>query len=108
LVFGPEWAEAGRFAQLMAVAYLAGFAVTPVSQTLFILERQVLQLAWDVTRLVLTAGGAIVCGAVDAPVGVAIAVLAGSNVVSYALLYVLCIRSADASDRGKINPPASS
>ena len=49
VVFGAEWVEAGRFAQLMAIPYLAGFAITPISLTLFILERQVVQLAWDVT-----------------------------------------------------------
>ena len=102
LVFGPEWVEAGRFAQLLAVAYLAEFAVTPISQTLFILERQGVQLFWDTTRLLLTAGGPVVCSVVGAPLIVAVAVLAGAHVTCYLLLYALSMRSARASDRGEL------
>jgi O-antigen/teichoic acid export membrane protein len=102
VVFGPEWVESGRFAQLLALAYLAEFAVTPISQTLFILERQGVQLFWDVTRLLLTAGGPIVCGLLGAPIVVAVAVLACAHIASYLLLYVLSMRSARASDRGEI------
>jgi O-antigen/teichoic acid export membrane protein len=102
LVFGPEWEQAGVFAQLLAIAYLAEFAVTPISQTLFILERQGVQAFWDITRLVLTAGGPLVCLALGAPITTAVAVLAGSHIASYTLLYLLSMRSARASDRGEI------
>lgn len=102
LVFGPEWVQAGHFAQLLALAYLAEFAVTPISQTLFILERQGVQLFWDVTRLLLTAGGALACGVLGAPIDVAVAVLAVAHITSYTLLYLLSMRSARASDRGAV------
>ena len=46
LVFGPEWTEAGEYARVLAVAYLAQFAVVPISATLFLLERQGQELAW--------------------------------------------------------------
>lgn len=104
LVFGPEWVESGRWAQLLAVAYLAEFAVTPVSQTLFILERQGRQLVWDATRLLLTAGGPALAAACGAPMTVAVAILAASHVVSYAVLYVLTVSAARVSDRNRGDP----
>jgi O-antigen/teichoic acid export membrane protein len=99
LVFGPEWAEAGEYAQLLAPAYLAQFAIVPVSATLFILERQGRELGWTLLRLVLTVAGPTACGLAGAPVSVAIAVLSAGHLVSYIVLYRLCTRAADASDR---------
>lgn len=98
-VFGDEWVEAGRFAQLLAVAYLGEFVMVPVSNMLWLLERQDLQLAWDVTRLVLTAGGAAVCGLAGASMTVAVTTLAAAHVISYAVLYALSVWAADRADR---------
>jgi lipopolysaccharide exporter len=39
-VFGEEWREAGRFAQIMAPWFLANFIFTPIAQTAVILDRQ--------------------------------------------------------------------
>jgi O-antigen/teichoic acid export membrane protein len=50
LVFGSAWAEAGQFAQFLALMALGRLVVHPVAQTLIVLERQDLQLAWDVLR----------------------------------------------------------
>jgi O-antigen/teichoic acid export membrane protein len=104
-VFGQRWVEAGDYARLLAVAYLAQFVVTPVASTLFLLERQGQQLGWAVVRLTLTAGGPIVCGALHAPIKMAIIGLACGHVLSYLLLYVLCVRAADASDRTRLGRP---
>ncbi len=98
LIFGPTWTEAGEYARFLAVAYLAQFAVTPVSSTLFLLERQGHELVWGCLRLLLTAGGTAVCGLLGEPVQVAVIVLAIGHVVSYALLYGLCLHAADAAD----------
>lgn len=51
LVFGSEWTEAGHYARLLAPAFVLQFAVSPLSQTLSIVERQRWQLAWDATRM---------------------------------------------------------
>ncbi len=99
LVFGAEWIEAGEYARFLAVAYLAQFAVTPVSSTLFLLERQGQELAWASVRLCLTAGGPLVCGLLGASVTTAIIALAAAQVVSYSVLYGFCVRAADHSDR---------
>ncbi|MGH6919385.1 MAG: hypothetical protein ACREJ0_16970, partial [Geminicoccaceae bacterium] len=50
LVFGSVWKEAGRFAQLLAFMSLGQLVVGPVAQTLAVLERQDIQLAWDALR----------------------------------------------------------
>jgi O-antigen/teichoic acid export membrane protein len=98
LIFGPTWTEAGEYARFLAVAYLAQFAVTPVSSTLFLLERQGQELVWGCLRLLLTAGGVAACGLLGEPVQIAIVVLAVGHVVSYAVLYGLCLRAVDAAD----------
>lgn len=97
-VFGPGWVEAGDYARVLALAYLAQFAVNPISGMLQILERQGRSLVWTGVRLVLTVGGPMVCGVIGAPVLVAVAALSVGHVLSYALLYGLCRRSARAWD----------
>jgi O-antigen/teichoic acid export membrane protein len=98
LVFGAEWTEAGTYARLLAPAYLAQFAVVPVSATLFLLERQGQELSWVIVRLLLTAGFPLACGLTGRPVGVAVAGLAAGHIVSYLILYLLCVRAADQAD----------
>lgn len=53
LLFGLEWAEAGIYVQILSGVFLFRLVVGPVSQTLLILEKQHLQLAWEVFRLLL-------------------------------------------------------
>lgn len=94
VVFGAEWAEAGTYARYLAVGYLAQLAVSPISQTLLILERQGYQLAWDVSRLIATVGGPVIAAAAGASATVAIMVLSAAFVVCYGVLYLACVRAA--------------
>ena len=98
LIFGAEWTEAGEYARLLAPAFLAQFAVIPVSATLFLLQRQEQELAWVVFRLLLTAGIPLGCGLAGWPVSAAIGGLAAGHIVSYLILYRLCARAADKAD----------
>ena len=50
-VFGAEWHTAGEYMQLLAPALWAQFIISPLSQTMNIMERQGIQLAWDIVRL---------------------------------------------------------
>ena len=50
LVFGSVWMEAGRFAQLLAIATLGQLVTSTVSQTLTVLGRQDVQFTWDAVR----------------------------------------------------------
>jgi O-antigen/teichoic acid export membrane protein len=98
LVFGAGWTDAGEYARVLALAYLAQFAVAPVSPTMFLLERQHRELAWVIFRLLLTAGGTLACALAGAPLWVTVAALAAGHVVSYLVLYRLCVRAADQAD----------
>ncbi len=49
-VFGENWRTAGEFLQLMAPMFLMQFVVSSLSQTIFVVERQDLQLIYDVIR----------------------------------------------------------
>ncbi len=86
-VFGHEWTEAGVYARLLALMFLLQFAVTPVSQTLNLLERQDLQLRWDVSRGVLAGGALVASAVVGAPARVAIGAYAVAMALAYAQLY---------------------
>lgn len=68
VVFGEEWTQAGQFAELLSVGFLARFVVSPVSQLLTIIERQDLQLVWDVLRLLLLLGALLTPYYLDRPV----------------------------------------
>jgi O-antigen/teichoic acid export membrane protein len=94
LGFGAEWVEAGEIARIFALAYLAQLIVSPVSQTLTVLELQGKQLRWDASRSVLTLGGMLVCAAVKAPMIVAVSLLSVIHVSTYTVLYFQCARAA--------------
>jgi O-antigen/teichoic acid export membrane protein len=55
-LFGSEWEEAGEYARMLAVASVFPFIAGGLTQTLNILERQSLQLAWDALRMLITCG----------------------------------------------------
>jgi O-antigen/teichoic acid export membrane protein len=88
-VFGNDWTTSGRFVRLLAPMFLVQFAVYPVSETLNLLERQRLRLAWDIVRLALLA--AVFWVAHDSTWSASAAVLAYGLVMlgSYVLLFVL-------------------
>lgn len=46
-VFGAEWQAAGQMMQVLAPMLLAEFTVSPVSQIVFVIQRQDVQLVWD-------------------------------------------------------------
>lgn len=93
-VFGAEWIEAGVYARLLAVGFLAQFVVSPISQTLAVLERQGTQLLWDVARFVLTVGAPLAAVALGASPTVTVAVLSACLTVTYAALFVTCLGAA--------------
>jgi len=50
-VFGENWYTAGLYTRLLAMMLIAQIIVVPVASTLTILERQDLQLIWNVLRV---------------------------------------------------------
>ena len=57
-VMGAEWATAGTFIQVMAVALAAQLVAAPLSQTLSVANAQLAQLSIDAARVMLVAGAA--------------------------------------------------
>lgn len=52
-VFGSEWAEAGKYAQIIAFLVFFRFIFTPISRVFQVFERQILALFMDISRLLL-------------------------------------------------------
>lgn len=52
MIFGKGWQEAGQYMQALFPMFVAQFTVSPLSQTLNILERQNWQMCWDACRLI--------------------------------------------------------
>lgn len=53
-IFGDAWAESGRYAVLMIPLFYMRFVVSPLSYTIYIAQRQNLDLIWQVALLALT------------------------------------------------------
>jgi O-antigen/teichoic acid export membrane protein len=107
LVFGQSWEEAGVYARLLSFMFLVQFAVTPVSQTLNVLERQDLQLRWDATRGLLAAAALVVPALLGAGARVAIGAYAGAMALAYAELYWLSRRALTEATAGAGPGPSS-
>lgn len=52
LIFGLEWTDSGQYAQALAFGLAAQLVASPVSQTLIVLERPILQFVSDATRVI--------------------------------------------------------
>jgi O-antigen/teichoic acid export membrane protein len=96
-VFGAEWQPSGRYAQAMAVFMAAQFIVSPVSQTLVVFGRPGLQLAWDVSRMVLVSGAVAGTAAAGGSALAAIWSFAISAAVAYGVSWLMSLRSATAA-----------
>ncbi|WP_423924287.1 lipopolysaccharide biosynthesis protein [Frigoribacterium sp. 2-23] len=94
VVFGSEWSEAGRFAQILVPAYAAQIVVSPLSRLLPLLERQGVQVAWDVGRLIVTIGSVIAGVTLGLGIGVTLTGFASASCVAYAVLLVLVVRAS--------------
>jgi O-antigen/teichoic acid export membrane protein len=92
-VFGSEWRPSGEFAQVLAAMFFVQFVVVPLSQSLNILERLGLQLAYDNLRLVLALGGLTLAYLAGADALGAVAAYGGGMTIAY-LANVLINRQA--------------
>lgn len=60
VLFGEQWGATIPYLRAVSAAYLASSVLHPVSNSLQILERQVLSAAWQVVRLGLVVGSVVV------------------------------------------------
>ncbi|GAA4999024.1 lipopolysaccharide biosynthesis protein [Actinopolymorpha pittospori] len=82
-VFGGQWERAGQYAQVLAVAFLAQFVASPISNVFNLVERQGLALVWEVVRLALVIGAPWLVFALGGSDLAGVAAYAGVLVFSY-------------------------
>ncbi|WP_181432823.1 lipopolysaccharide biosynthesis protein [Curtobacterium sp. MCPF17_001] len=104
VVFGDEWLRAGEIARLLVVLFAVQLSVSPVSQALPLLERQVAQLAWDGGRFVLVVGGVALAIALDLGTLALITTYVALSVTAYAVLWVLVATAARRHDAVATHP----
>lgn len=90
-VFGESWREAGVYIQLLFFASISKFVVNPLAQTLIILERQDIQLVWDILRLLLVVAVFSVPKYFQWPDTYAIGLYSISTMLSYIVLFFLSL-----------------
>lgn len=96
MVLGEPWREAGVYAQLLAVMFAAGVVASPLSVTLFVLERQDLQLAWDTARFISVVGAFFIVHSLGLSARTAVftySVIMAVTYIAHFFLAWLCIRA---------------
>ncbi len=83
-VFGASWREAGVYARMLAMMHYVSFITWPLMPTINILERQFLQVIWEVSRLVLVLGSLWLAYHWGWSARAAVAVVSGTMLLSYA------------------------
>ncbi|MBZ0276196.1 MAG: oligosaccharide flippase family protein [Anaerolineae bacterium] len=88
-VFGANWQTAGEYVQLLAPVLWTQFIISPLSQTINIMERQDIQLAWDVGRLGVVLAVFGLAWRLNLDVTVTIALYTGGMFLLYLLLFFI-------------------
>lgn len=98
-IFGGEWRVAGEFAQVVVVFYAFQFSVSPISRSLLAMEKQLLQLTWDASRMILMLLSILLPVAFGGTLLQALIAVTASQVLAYVSLLWICIREARKMDR---------
>lgn len=93
VVFGEQWKTSGQYAQALALSLAAQLIAVPVSQTLIVFERQLLQLAWDASRLALITGAVAACYFFGASALAAIWAYGVSSATAYSISWFLSLHA---------------
>ncbi|MFI7606163.1 lipopolysaccharide biosynthesis protein [Micromonospora sp. NPDC049366] len=105
-VFGPEWANSGRYAQALAIFVATQLVASPLSQTLVVLERQGLQLAWDAGRVLVVTGAVCAAALSGASALAAVWTFGASAAVSYVCGWLLSLWAVEREQRRESLRPA--
>lgn len=87
--FGETWREAGEYSKLLGLMFLLQFIVSPLSQTLNILEYQSWQLGWDVSRFLMVVAVFILSNIFQLTPAVSIFLYGITMSLAYIVLYIL-------------------
>lgn len=98
-VFGPQWLQAGRYAQVLTLSFLLKFSSDSFI-SLALLEKNLLSMVWSVIRLALTVGGLFLATSLQYDDFSAVAIYGAAMVAAYVLNYVFFIASLNSMIRG--------
>ncbi|MEF9898233.1 MAG: oligosaccharide flippase family protein [Pseudomonas sp.] len=79
--FGEQWTESGRYAVLLIPMFYMRFVVSPLSYTIYIAQRQKIDLAWQVVLLGLTLSCFLLPDSIDSALW--------SYSIGYAIMYLI-------------------
>ncbi len=96
VVFGARWAEAGVFAQILAVWIFFSFITSPISTLFSVLEKQGSSLIFNIILLPVRVG-ALVIGGLLGNARIAIALFSITGVIVYIILLIWIMAKAKAS-----------
>ena len=88
-VFGEKWRESGVYVQILGVAFVAQFVVSPLSQTLNLVGRQEWQLLWSGLRSVIVLGGIGIAWRMGLSPRSAISIYAITTLIAYLFHFYL-------------------
>jgi O-antigen/teichoic acid export membrane protein len=83
-LFGDEWGEMGLIIALLVPMFYLAFVMTATGETLYVLERQDLQLVREILRFVLLGGAIPLASALDLSLVAAVAMLSVAGCATYA------------------------
>ena len=89
-VFGEQWMESGRYAVLLIPMFFMRFVISPLSYTIYIAQRQKLDLIWQLTLLVLT----LACFFIPDDIDSALWSYSTGYAIMYAIYFLLSYRCA--------------
>lgn len=92
-LFGHQWSEAGPLAAVLTLGVAAQLVGSSVSQTLIVLQRIWLIVAWDLGRLTATVVALAYAWWGDWPLLQAISLLSGVTAITYLIYWFLSFRS---------------
>jgi len=92
-LFGREWSEAGLYVLLLTPMLLGQIVVSPVSQTVYAIDRQGMQLHWDAWRFAAAVAAFAACAFFRATPAVGVAAYSVAMLGMYTMLYLLYRRA---------------
>lgn len=92
-VFGPQWVQAGQFAQILSPIFLFGFIVSPVSSILYLRGNQKYDLISQLTLFFLV-GIAMICAYYSKNELYGLAAFSAANCLRYSLEFYLAYKIA--------------
>lgn len=90
-IFGEQWIDAGNYLRILSISYFIQFVMFPLSQTLEVLEKQKIQLIWQITRFVLVSLSLIIPAIIGCSVEVTLFIYSIAVVLTYTIIYFIML-----------------